>query len=67
MNLPTTAFTALLVSAGHKVIQFTIRFLRDAPASTHEQRIFAHLNGLVDAVANQLLNRTFAPTGLQAV
>lgn len=67
MNVRTAAIIAAAVSAGRKLIAFGIRLVRDEPATENERRIFVHLNGLVDAVANQFLNRSFVPTGLQVV
>lgn len=67
MNPRTASFATLLVTAGRAIANFSLRFLRNQPRTEHEQRIFTHLNGLVESVMNQMLNRTFAPSGLRVV
>lgn len=57
------AVRTVLARAG----RFVGRFARNRPNSDHERRIFAHLNGLMEACTNQLLGRTFAPIPLSLV
>lgn len=68
MNIRIAAPLAA-VAAGllKRVGAFVVRFVHDQPADEHEAKIFVHLNGLVEAVANRLLNRTFTPVPLRAV
>ena len=68
MNIPrVAAASAVVLTLARKVGSFALRFLRDQPRTAAEARVFVHLNGLVETVVSQLLNRTFTPTPLRAV
>lgn len=67
-NLRIATFLAPIVArVAQKAAAFAGRFVRSEPKSAHEARVFAHLNGLVEASINQWLNRTFEPTNLRSV
>ena len=67
MNPRTAVLATLAAGALRKLGQLAMRFLRSEPATDHERRIFLHLNGLIESVVNQVLNRTFAPHPLTVV
>jgi hypothetical protein len=68
MSLPrAAALSAISAALIRKAGAFSLRFLRDEPLNDHERKIFLHLNGLIEAVVNRVLNRTFSPTPLRAV